>query len=163
MLRGVLGAGRLGAKTFKHTPQYGKIDRFGYWFGDVELQGPGEAQDLAQRLVIAAANHNDRRRAAGRGEMAEQRHSAAAIAERDIERDTIERALLRKLHRFAMVRRADRMVAGLGRRSANDHAMKVIIVDDEEPRRTRRVVRTVLLSFIRHQRLSTHPNRLILQ
>jgi hypothetical protein len=92
--------------------------------------------------------------------VAEQRHSAAAVAERDIKRDAIEHALSRELCGFMVACRANGNVAALGCGPANDHAMKSIVVDDEKARRARRILYALRFSFIRSERLSRHANHL---
>src|SRR5579862_7844066 len=64
-----------------------------------------------------------------------QHFAAAMLAKRQIERDAVEDGLPHKLDGFVTGRRPGREVAGLGRGTADDHAVKIVVVDDEQPRR----------------------------
>ena len=64
-----------------------------------------------------------------------QQLAAGVLAERQIERDAVERGLARQLCGFVVGRRAGRQIAGFGRGAADDHAVQIVVIDDQKPRR----------------------------
>jgi len=59
------------------------------------------------------------------------------VAERQVERDAVERGFLRQLDGLVVSRGARRKIPSLGGGSADYHAMKIVIVDDQKPRQRR--------------------------
>ena len=60
-----------------------------------------------------------------------QHLDAGMLAERKVERDAVERDFLREPGGFLVSRRTRRLVAGLGRGAADDHAVEIVVIDDE--------------------------------
>ena len=88
--------------------------------------------------IVAAADDDDRRLAADAAKIL-QHLAAGMLAERKIEADTVERGFQREPGGFLVSRGAGRGIAGFGRDPANDLAVEIIVVDDEEARQSRRL------------------------
>ena len=123
-----------------------EIDRLGHRFPDVEVQRLGNSQGLAAGGAIAATDDDNGRRAADRRKVA-QHLGADMLAEREVERDAIERMSLHKRRRLLVAGGSRWHVAGLGRGSADDHAVQVIVVDDKKTLWRRRSIKAGLVRF----------------
>ena len=88
--------------------------------------------------IVAAADDDDRRLAADAAKIL-QHLAAGMLAERKIEADTVERGFQREPGGFLVSRGAGRGIAGFGCDPANDLAVEIIVVDDEEARQSRRL------------------------
>ncbi len=64
-----------------------------------------------------------------------QQVAAGVLAERQIERDAVERGLARQLCGFVIGRRAGRLVAGFRRGASDNHSVQTVVIDDQKPRR----------------------------
>ena len=68
-----------------------------------------------------------------------QHLDAGVLAERKIERNAIERVSLRERCRLLVTGRSRRHVAGLGCGPADNHAVQIVVVDDEKTLWQRRI------------------------
>ena len=87
--------------------------------------------------VVAAGDDDDRHLAADDPEVAQHLDSGMRT-QRKVERDAVKRRFLHELGGLVVSRRARGRVANLGCHAADNHAVEIIVVDDEKTRRADR-------------------------
>src|SRR5580704_14287262 len=126
---------RLRTNALEAIAQHIEIDRLQDRLADIQIERFGRPQGFVHRRRIAAADDNDRHIAADAAKVLKY-FNAAVLAERQIEADAIERGLECELCRLVVGPGSRRRVTSLGRDTANNLEVQIIVIDDKKTRQS---------------------------